>query len=488
MSFLGNRTQRVHPLYVPIANKWSYWTYTARRNIKWISMIALVLLVYSLVGAVLDIMDLVSGSVWNRVLYIAAFALSAIIKVLDLAAHYEDRFTTEERDEGFYENVEAPGKEWERLDLRMGGKGTEPVFRSDKVDELLRSDRPLDIVRDRDYEKRLNNHISRKENWENTYRKFLRHNHREAMYSGKQFYNEIKYGLCSEPDPAHPEKPVRIHKTCYFDSYLTNIIPGRVLTRNRDKEEMARATDPKWIPYTLDESGSRRLRATGECAMANEPGVTTLCIKENGSILLWRQNNLAQCSTGQLVASGSGSANWGDCRDFLNDPEKNGLRKAVIRGMERELWEESVGQRGISDRKFYENLDTRITGYFRWLKKGGKAEFVGVSRLRNSNSMTENMVPEVSEVLAGEDIPVRSMWMLTEKLQKHLEKPLGEKPYEGVDGENTYSVSCTMAMYALRNVCREYCAQTCPWAKRDGCRGEDCPCKPFDVLFEKETR
>lgn len=222
--------------------------------------------------------------------------------------------------------------------------------------------------------------------------------------------------------------------------------------------------------------------------MANEPGVTTLCIKENGSILLWRQNNLAQCSTGQLVASGSGSANWGDCRDFLNDPEKNGLRKAVIRGMERELWEESVGQRGISDRKFYENLDTRITGYFRWLKKGGKAEFVGVSRLRNSNSMTENMVPEVSEVLAGEDIPVRSMWMLKEKLQKHLEKPLGEKPYEGVDGENTYSVSCTMAMYALRNVCREYCAQTCPWTKQDGCRGEDCPCKPFDVLFEKETR
>ena len=108
MSFLGNRTQRVHPLYVHIANKWSYWTYTARRNINWISMIALVLLVYSLVSAVLDIMDLVSGSVWNRVLYIAAFALSAIIKVLDLAAHYEDRFTTEERDEGFYENVEAP--------------------------------------------------------------------------------------------------------------------------------------------------------------------------------------------------------------------------------------------------------------------------------------------------------------------------------------------------------------------------------------------
>ena len=309
MSFLGNKTQRMHPLYVPVANKVDYFFYTAFRRINPFSVIALALLIYSLVGFVGDIRSLFSDSVWDRVLYIAAFILSGVVKVLNLATHYEDRFTTDEIDKDFFKDVDVPNGDWQRLDLRMGDKETEPVFFSEKIDKLLRSDTPIDIRRDKEYEKRLGTHIRKKENWEATYSKFLRHNHRKAMYSGKQFYNEIKYGLCSEPDPAHPEKPVRIHKTCYFDSYLTNIIPGRVLTRNRDKEEMARATDPKWIPYTLDESGSRRLRATGECAMANEPGVTTLCIKENGSILLWRQNNLAQCSTGQLVASGSGSAN-----------------------------------------------------------------------------------------------------------------------------------------------------------------------------------
>ena len=108
MSFLGNKTQRMHPLYVPVANKVDYFFYTAFRRINPFSVIALALLIYSLVGFVGDIRSLFSDSVWDRVLYIAAFILSGVVKVLNLATHYEDRFTTEERDEGFYENVEAP--------------------------------------------------------------------------------------------------------------------------------------------------------------------------------------------------------------------------------------------------------------------------------------------------------------------------------------------------------------------------------------------
>ena len=339
MSFLGNKTQRMHPLYVPVANKADYFFYTAFRRINPFSVIALALLIYSLVGFVGDIRSLFSDSVWDRVLYIAAFILSGVVKVLNLAAHYEDRFTTDEIDKDFFKDVDVPNGDWQRLELRMGDKETEPVFFSEKIDKLLRSDTPIDIRRDKEYEKRLGAHIRKKENWEATYSKFLRHNHRKAMYSGKQFYNEAKYGLSSDPtpsaDPTKPVEAVKIHKTCYFDSYLTNIIPGQVLTRNRDKEVMASALEAGWLPFTA-EGEERRLRATGECAMANEPGVTTLCIKENDTIILWRQNHLAQCSTGQLVASGSGSANWGDCRKYLHDPDKNGLRKAVRRGMERQ--------------------------------------------------------------------------------------------------------------------------------------------------------
>ena len=309
MSFLGNKTQRMHPLYVPVANKVDYFFYTAFRRINPFSVIALALLIYSLVGFVGDIRSLFSDSVWDRVLYIAAFILSGVVKVLNLATHYEDRFTTDEIDKDFFKDVDVPNGDWQRLDLRMGDKETEPVFFSEKIDKLLRSDTPIDIRRDKEYEKRLGTHIRKKENWEATYSKFLRHNHRKAMYSGKQFYNEAKYGLSSDPtpsaDPTKPVEAVKIHKTCYFDSYLTNIIPGQVLTRNRDKEVMASALEAGWLPFTA-EGEERRLRATGECAMANEPGVTTLCIKENDTIILWRQKHLAQCSKGQLVASGRG--------------------------------------------------------------------------------------------------------------------------------------------------------------------------------------
>lgn len=79
MSFLGNKTQRMHPLYVPVANKVDYFFYTAFRRINPFSVIAMALLIYSLVGFVGDIRSLFSDSVWDRVLYIAAFILSGVV-------------------------------------------------------------------------------------------------------------------------------------------------------------------------------------------------------------------------------------------------------------------------------------------------------------------------------------------------------------------------------------------------------------------------
>ena len=124
MSFLGNKTQRMHPLYVPVANKVDYFFYTAFRRINPFSVIALALLIYSLVGFVGDIRSLFSDSVWDRVLYIAAFILSGVVKVLNLATHYEDRFTTDEIDKDFFKDVDVPNGDWQRLDLRMGDKET----------------------------------------------------------------------------------------------------------------------------------------------------------------------------------------------------------------------------------------------------------------------------------------------------------------------------------------------------------------------------
>ena len=488
MSLLENKTQRFHSLRVPLANRVDYCLYTIRGNMSWIGVIWFILFVSSAVSLVLDLLSLIDGSVWYRVGYVTTFLLSCLLKLVGTAKNYEDRFTHQEPIADFYKDVEPPAPGWEALDLDMGGGKTERVFRCKNIDRWLRGTDKIGLERDRAAEKGLKDFIRQHERWQEVFAPFLRDMHRNAIYSGKQFYNETKYGISAELKLG---RPVQIHKTCYFDSYLTNISPGHRLLRNRDDAVLVELPSRKgagWCPYeAVIENGKKiyRLKSLGRYTMANEPGVTTLCIREDlQSIFLWTQNRLALSSTGRLVASGSGSANWEDCKDCFGDPD--GLRTAVISGMNRELWEESVGKRGVSYREFCACLDTRITGYFRWLTKGGKSEFVGVSRLggnKKGKPMAENLMPEESEVLNGEKIPAGNMWKLQEALTHRLDKIRirAEAPQAQFSTrENTYSVSCTMAMLALQEVCRGYCTEKC----KQSCKKESCDRRPFQVLFE----
>ena len=491
MNLLGNKTQRIHPLYVPVANKLSYWRYTIRRHRNYKSIFALLLFLCSVFFAALDLLDFVGGGLLYRVMYIVMLILSLLLRLFDTAKNFEDRYTTVREIPGFFDDVQPPvtnnGKwHWDRIDLHMCSGAVEPVFRCEELDLWLRDDRqPIGIQRKLSSERTLNRMIGNDENWQELYALFLRHNHREAMYSGKQFYNEAKYGIASELCPG---KPVSIHKTCYFDSYLTHIIPGRILLRNRDNAVLAELSVqnyPHHIPYTEDTSHKRTLKPVGSYVMANEPGVTTLCITKDGFIYLWRQNRSAQSSAGLLAASGSGSVDWEDCKDFFQD--EDGLRKAVIRGMNRELWEESVGKRDVSGRVFCQHLDTRITGYFRWLKKAGKSEFVGISRLRDEyNEFSNALKPEVSEVISGEQLPAGTMYTLKTELRQQLagQVPPLQDPAAAAEPRE-YSVSCAMAMLSLHEVCETYCHSSCP--HNGACRNDQCPFHPYEVLFPEAT-
>ena len=103
MSLLENKTQRFHSLRVPLANRWSYCKYTIGSKLRnWIGGIWLILFVCSAVSLVLDILDLVSGSIWYRVGYVTTFLLSCLLKLVDTAKSYDDRFTHQEPIEDFY--------------------------------------------------------------------------------------------------------------------------------------------------------------------------------------------------------------------------------------------------------------------------------------------------------------------------------------------------------------------------------------------------
>ncbi|MFP3361451.1 hypothetical protein R0K17_29525, partial [Planococcus sp. SIMBA_143] len=70
------------------------------------------------------------------------------------------------------------------------------------------------------------------------------------------------------------------------------------------------------------------------------------------------------------------------------------FRSTIEFSMKRELWEENGGKAhkiGIE-----EFAETKLLGFFRWLKRGGKPEFVGISKLRCT---LDELTPDLNELI-----------------------------------------------------------------------------------------
>ncbi|MCR5174308.1 MAG: hypothetical protein K6C09_06725 [Oscillospiraceae bacterium] len=327
--------------------------------------------------------------------------------------------------ENYYNGVKAP-ENWEKivvLSENSGNRSKGTIFRSSEVDAWLRNNavqQSVSIQRNKGGERGLRKKI--RTAFKDTLYHFLRFNYRYSQFYGKQFSNEKKWGLLSDL-PVKEEGPVQVQKTRYYDSILTNISPGKQLIRTRNNEVLVSLKGDRWDPYTIDGKIKTLASLKNGNYQANEPGVTTLMILKDGSVCFWIQSNQAQSSPGLVVASGSGSADWKDCKPFLKKGKPDGLRKSVIFGMERELYEESFGERSITRKEFAKNTKTLVTGYFRWLEKGGKSEFVGFSCVNVEHS-SERISPESSEV-------IKASGARTEKRKKaetveDLKKLIGE--------------------------------------------------------------
>jgi len=109
----------------------------------------------------------------------------------------------------------------------------------------------------------------------------------------------------------------------------------------------------------------------------------------------------AQSSASLWAPSGSGSVDLRDMRALKARSQR--LRDVIAAAMVRELVEEShVTARDIEW--------TEVLGYFRWLTKGGKPEYVGVTRLRLASEDFANRrvrlteTPFVDSILASFEI------------------------------------------------------------------------------------
>lgn len=126
---------------------------------------------------------------------------------------------------------------------------------------------------------------------------------------------------------------------------------------------------------------------------------------------------------------------------------------------------------------YLDHVETEIIGYFRWLQKGAKSEFVGMTRLDMERLMGK-LTPEQSEVVQGTYVSAKNINILKKELEGLVH------PKTGGD-ESTYvsegcSISCAVAILALQKRCEKYCDR-CP--NSGNC--ENCAENPSDVLFKK---
>lgn len=203
---------------------------------------------------------------------------------------------------------------------------------------------------------------------------FLRWKYLESKKPNKKmFFNEKKLCLTSDlydyMNSKSKNKKVEVHKGCYYDTFVTNICSTYKL---QDSKNITDIYDRgKFYPH--DENNY--LPPLNNTMMNNEIGVSTIAFTSDNRIVIWRSNANAQLPKGRAVPSGSGSSDWKDRKN------KKTLAEAVCYSMQRELAEECSLVSKRNYKKKMQATQTRLIGYWRWLQKGGKPEFSGVTKL-----------------------------------------------------------------------------------------------------------
>ncbi|WP_277471890.1 MULTISPECIES: hypothetical protein [unclassified Paenibacillus] len=237
---------------------------------------------------------------------------------------------------------------------------------------------------------------------------FLRYNFYRSLNKGQHFYNEQK--LCLSTDISLNNNEVECHKGSYFDTYLTNIISMQKLIE-AENPERAVFDGRRGYPYSLS-AGILKLCSIKDACVNNEIGVSTLAFTKDGYLVLWNQNALAQSSGAMLVPSGSGSADW-------EDIEGASFTKSIQKGMSRELKEESTLNRLSAD----DIGETRIVGFFRWVRKAGKPEFVGITKMKVDWLDINPETTEVARISHADNKTITSLEQLSTTLAEIKNSP-----------------------------------------------------------------
>jgi len=186
-----------------------------------------------------------------------------------------------------------------------------------------------------------------------------------ACNHGRLVFNGAVVGMRGDPLPpvSGAATVVGLHVARFFDSQCSNDLCALRITHRRTGEEF----DPR---STLLADARGHLRTLAESMLADAVGVSTLAVTADGALVLVRQSRHNAASPMLLAASGSGSL---EPRD-LRGSSSGALQDVLRRGMQRELCEET----GIRPDEI---RNTTVAGFARWLERGAKPEFFGLTEL-----------------------------------------------------------------------------------------------------------
>ncbi|MEU8414446.1 hypothetical protein AB0C24_16815 [Amycolatopsis japonica] len=185
---------------------------------------------------------------------------------------------------------------------------------------------------------------------------------------GRLLFNGAIVGMRGEPLPAAgaTPAPIRLHRARFFDAVCSNELSTLRITKTDTGEEYDLRREE-----LADSSGSLRTLASSE--LADLVGVSTIAFTSDGKLVVVRQSGRNSASALLLAPSGSGSLEPQDL-DTPDGGRRRMLHTAVIAGMERELREETGLLPG-------EISSTRLAGFARWMERGAKPEFLGITEL-----------------------------------------------------------------------------------------------------------
>ena len=208
---------------------------------------------------------------------------------------------------------------------------------------------------------------------------FLNHKWHELKDAG-MFRNDSKICFCDEFDP--DSNQWYVCRASYYNGYLTNTIYSKRIDNSG---------------FTLDAPWNFRNKPIlpfQRSSFSDHIGVSTLAVTKDDYILVFQQASYAGQSAGKLCPSGSGSMDWADFKKTDQD-----FKETIIRGVERELFEETKTRGKKRREELKKILDTKVLKYYRDMARGGKPEFCCITRIDKSRNEFERMIsPDHSEL------------------------------------------------------------------------------------------